>query len=63
MTVRENLDIEKLEDFRSFLKDNPEKVRLGLEAKAVHGFHHWFEKFCGIMDAHATSHHNDRGHD
>ncbi len=36
MTVRQGVDIEKLEAFRSFLKDNPEKVRLGLEAKAIY---------------------------
>ena len=36
MTVRENLDVEKFEGFRTFLKDNPEKARLSLEAKAVY---------------------------
>ena len=36
MTIRENVDIEKLEGFRTYLKDNPEKARLGLEVKAVY---------------------------
>ncbi len=36
MTVRQDVDIEKLEKFRTFLKENPEKVRLHLEARAVY---------------------------
>ncbi len=36
MTVRQHVNIEKLEEFRSFLKDNPEKGRLRLEAKAIY---------------------------
>ena len=36
MTVRQGVDIEKLESFRSVLEDNPEKVRLHLEAKAIY---------------------------
>ena len=36
MTVRENVDIEKLNQFRSFLTDNPDKARLGLEARAIY---------------------------
>jgi uncharacterized OsmC-like protein len=34
--VRQNLNLEKLEKFRSFLKENPEKGRLRLEAKAIY---------------------------
>ncbi len=36
MTIQQNLDVEKFEGFRTFLKDNPEKVRLSLEARAVY---------------------------
>ncbi|MHA1109216.1 MAG: OsmC family protein [Alphaproteobacteria bacterium] len=36
MTIKQNIDLEKLEGFRTFLKDNPEKVRLKLEAKALY---------------------------
>jgi uncharacterized OsmC-like protein len=36
MTVRQHVNIEKLEEFRSFLKDNPDKGRLRLEAKAIY---------------------------
>ncbi|MBE9557327.1 MAG: OsmC family protein [Proteobacteria bacterium] len=36
MTISQNIDLDKLEGFRTFLKDNPEKVRLSLEAKAVY---------------------------
>ena len=36
MTVRQNLDIEKLEEFRDFLKENPDKARLHLQAKAIY---------------------------
>ncbi len=36
MTVRQGVDIEKLEGFRSVLEDNPEKIRLHLEAKAIY---------------------------
>jgi uncharacterized OsmC-like protein len=36
MTVRQHVNIEKLEEFRTFLSDNPEKIRLRLEAKAVY---------------------------
>ena len=36
MTVRQGVDIEKLESFRSVLEDNPEKIRLHLEAKAIY---------------------------
>ena len=36
MTIKQNIDVEKLEGFRTFLKDNPEKVRLSLEAKAIY---------------------------
>jgi uncharacterized OsmC-like protein len=34
MSVRQNVDLEKLEGFRNFLQENPEKVRLSLEATA-----------------------------
>ena len=33
MTVRQNVNIEKLEEFRKFLKDNPDKAQLKLEAR------------------------------
>ncbi len=36
MTVRQHVNIEKLEEFRSFLSDNPDKVRLRLEARAIY---------------------------
>ena len=36
MAIRQNVDVEKLEGFRSFLKDNPSKGKLHLEAKAVY---------------------------
>lgn len=36
MTTRQNLNIEKHEQFRNYLIDNPEKARLSLECKAVY---------------------------
>ena len=36
MKVIQNVNIEKFEDFRTFLKENPEKARLKLEARAVY---------------------------
>ena len=36
MTTRQNINIETLEGFRTFLKDNPEKGQLHLEAKAIY---------------------------
>ena len=36
MTVRQHIDIDKLSSFRTFLKDNPEKARLRLQAKAIY---------------------------
>ena len=36
MAIRQNVDIEKLEAFRSFLSDNPDKGKLHLQAKAVY---------------------------
>ena len=36
MTVRHNVDVDKLEEFRTFLKDNPDKGRLRLQARAVY---------------------------
>ncbi len=36
MTIRQGVDIEKLEGFRSVLEGNPDKVRLHLEAKAIY---------------------------
>ncbi len=36
MTVRQGVDIDKLESFRSVLEGNPDKVRLHLEAKAIY---------------------------
>jgi uncharacterized OsmC-like protein len=36
MTIRQNVDVDKLEEFRNFLADNPEKARLHLEAKAIY---------------------------
>lgn len=36
MTVRQHVNIEKLEQFRTFLTDNPDKGKLHLEVKAVY---------------------------
>ncbi len=36
MTTRQHVDLEKHEQFRSFLKANPDKGRLRLEAKAIY---------------------------
>ena len=36
MTVNQHVDVEKLEGFRTFLAENPDKVRLHLEARAVY---------------------------
>lgn len=36
MSVRQNIDIDKLNAFRQFLNDNPEKGRLSLQAKALY---------------------------
>jgi uncharacterized OsmC-like protein len=36
MTTRQNINVDTLEDFRTFLKDNPNKGKLHLEAKAVY---------------------------
>jgi uncharacterized OsmC-like protein len=36
MATIQNINIDKFEDFRTFLKDNPEKARLTLEARAVY---------------------------
>ena len=36
MTTRQHVDIDKHEQFRSFLKANPDKGRLRLEAKAIY---------------------------
>jgi len=36
MTVRQGVDIDKLESFRSVLENNPDKIRLHLEAKAIY---------------------------
>ncbi len=36
MTVRHGVDVDKLEEFRTFLKDNPDKGRLRLQARAVY---------------------------
>ena len=36
MTTRQNINIETLEGFRDFLKNNPDKGKLHLEAKAVY---------------------------
>ncbi len=36
MTTRQNVDIEKLEEFRTFLTENPDKGQLTLEAKAIY---------------------------
>jgi uncharacterized OsmC-like protein len=39
MTVRENINLDTMESFRNYLKDNPEKGNLRLEAKAVYEGH------------------------
>ncbi len=36
MAVNQHVDIDKLEGFRTFLGENPDKVRLRLEARAVY---------------------------
>jgi uncharacterized OsmC-like protein len=36
MTIKDNINLEKLEEFRTFLKDNPDKAKLSLEARAVY---------------------------
>ena len=36
MTIRQNVNVEKLEGFRSFLNDNPDKGKLHLEVKAIY---------------------------
>ena len=36
MNFIDNINVEKLEQFRSFLQENPDKGRLELEAKAVY---------------------------
>ena len=36
MTTREGVDVGKLESFREFLTENPDKGQLGLEARAVY---------------------------
>ncbi len=36
MTVRQGVNVEKLEAFRGFLAENPDKGQLGLEVKAVY---------------------------
>jgi uncharacterized OsmC-like protein len=36
MSIIQNIDLEKLEGFRTFLKDNPTKAQLSLEVKAVY---------------------------
>ncbi len=36
MTVRQGVDVEKLDAFRGFLEDNPDKGQLGLEVRAVY---------------------------
>ena len=36
MKVIQNINIEKFEEFRTYLKENPEKARLKLEARAVY---------------------------
>lgn len=36
MTLIQNVNIEKLEEFRTFLKENPEKAHLKLEARAIY---------------------------
>jgi hypothetical protein len=41
MTTRQNVNIDTLEGFRTFLKDNPDKGKLHLEAKAVYEGQAW----------------------
>ncbi len=36
MAIRQQVDIEKLEEFRTFLIENPDKGRLSLQAKAIY---------------------------
>lgn len=36
MTIREGVDLDKLNGFRDFLTENPDKGQLGLEVKAVY---------------------------
>ena len=36
MPVRQNVDLDKLEQFRSFLRENPDKGRLHLEVRALY---------------------------
>jgi uncharacterized OsmC-like protein len=36
MSISHNVDVEKLEQFRTFLKENPDKARLKLEARAIY---------------------------
>mgnify|MGYP001256205759 FL=1 len=36
MTIREGVDLDKLNGFRDFLTENPDKGRLGLEVRAVY---------------------------
>jgi uncharacterized OsmC-like protein len=36
MATRQNVNLDKLESFRAFLEDNPDKGKLHLEAKAVY---------------------------
>ena len=36
MSVVQNVNVEKLEEFRTFLKENPEKARLKLKARAIY---------------------------
>jgi uncharacterized OsmC-like protein len=39
MAIRQNVDLEKMDSFRNFLEQNPDKVRLGLEATAHYEGH------------------------
>jgi uncharacterized OsmC-like protein len=36
MAMKQNIDVDKLEEFRSFLKNNPDKGKLRLEARAFY---------------------------
>ena len=36
MTVRQSVDLDKLEQFRDFLRSNPDKGMLKLQAKAIY---------------------------
>ncbi len=36
MTTRQSINVEKLEEFRNFLSENPDKGKLHLEAKAIY---------------------------